>query len=72
MYGGVIRFYIYVYGFFQILFHYRLLQDIEYSSLCYPVGLDLFSILWCASPNVQGGVFSFFFFLRGFDGDQTR
>ena len=23
--------------FFQILFHYRLLQDIEYSSLCYTV-----------------------------------
>ena len=23
---------------FQILFHYRLLQDIEYSSLCYTVG----------------------------------
>ena len=24
--------------FFYILFHYRLLQDIEYSSLCYAVG----------------------------------
>ena len=26
---------------FQILFHCRLLQDIEYSSLCYTVGLCL-------------------------------
>ena len=23
---------------FQTLFHYRLLQDIEYSSLCYTIG----------------------------------
>ena len=35
--------YIYIYFFFlyilfQILFHYGLLQDIEYSSLCYTVG----------------------------------
>ena len=29
--------YIYMYSFW-ILFHYRLLQDIEYSSLCYTVG----------------------------------
>ena len=27
-----------VYILLQILFHYRLLQDIEYSSLCYSVG----------------------------------
>ena len=27
-----------VYVFFQTLFHYRLLQDIEYNSLCYTVG----------------------------------
>ena len=27
-----------IYILFQILFHYRLLQDIEYSSLCYTVG----------------------------------
>ena len=26
---------IHIYILFQILFHYRLLQDIEYSSLCY-------------------------------------
>ena len=30
---------------FQILFHYRLLQDIEYSSLCYTVGPCCLSIL---------------------------
>ena len=29
--------YIYIYILFQILFHYKLLQDIEYSSLCYAV-----------------------------------
>ena len=29
---------IYIYLLFQILFHYWLLQDIEYSSLCYTVG----------------------------------
>ena len=29
---------IYTYVLFQILFHYRLLQDTEYSSLCYTVG----------------------------------
>ena len=28
--------------FFQILFHYRLLQDIEYSSLSHTVGICLF------------------------------
>ena len=32
--------------FFQILFYYRLLQDIEYSSLCYIVGLNCLSILY--------------------------
>ena len=32
-------FQLYIYILFQILFHYRSLQDIEYSSLCYIVGL---------------------------------
>ena len=27
--------YIYTYIIFQIIFHYRLLQDIDYGSLCY-------------------------------------
>ena len=39
--------YIYIYLFlFQILFHYRLLQDIEYSSLCYTVNSCCLSILY--------------------------
>ena len=33
---------IYIYFLFQILFQYRLLQDIEYNSLCYTVVLVLF------------------------------
>ena len=35
---------------FQILFHYRLLQDTEYSSLCYtvgPCGLSIVDIIVC-------------------------
>ena len=40
MYGTVIQLYIYTYTYvlFHIFFHYRVLQDIEYSSLCYTVG----------------------------------
>ena len=34
--------------FFQILFHHRLLQDIEYSSLCNTVGPCCLSILHIA------------------------
>ena len=34
-----------IYTLFQILFDYRLLQDIEYSSLCYTVGVCCLSIL---------------------------
>ena len=30
----------------RVLFHYRLLQDIEYSSLCYTVGLNCLSVLY--------------------------
>ena len=37
--------YIHIYIFFQIIFYYRLLQDIEYSSLCYTVGPCWLSIL---------------------------
>ena len=40
--------YIYVYIGFQILFHYKLLQDTEYGSLCYTVGLCWLSILYIA------------------------
>ena len=39
MYSKVIQLYIYIYiFFFYILFHDRLLRDIENSSLCYTVG----------------------------------
>ena len=37
---------IHMYILFQILFHYRLLQGIEYSSLCYTVGPCCLSILY--------------------------
>ena len=38
VYSKMIQLYISIYIIFQILFHHRLLQDIEYSSLCYTVG----------------------------------
>ena len=38
--------YIYIYILFYILFHYGLSQNIEYSSLCYTVGLCCLSILY--------------------------
>ena len=63
----VIHIYIYIYNifflhiyiykmyffFFLILFHYRLLQDIEYSSLCHTVNPCCLSILYivCVSVN---------------------
>ena len=34
--------YIHIYILFQFLSHYRLLQDIEYKSLCYIVGPVVF------------------------------
>ena len=37
---------VYLYILFQSLFHYRLLQDTEYSSLCYTVGPCCLSILY--------------------------
>ena len=37
---------IYISILFQIHFHYKLLQDIEYSSLCYTVGPCFLSILY--------------------------
>ena len=36
----------YIYRLLKILFHYRLLQDIEYSSLCCTVGPYGLSILY--------------------------
>ena len=55
---------IHAYILFQILFHFRLLQDIEYSSLCYVVGpclsvlfilIIFFFCLFRATPVVYGG-----------------
>ena len=43
--------YVYIYILFQILFHYRLLQDIEYISLYYTVGLCWLSILYTVMLN---------------------
>ena len=37
--------YIYIYILFQILFPFRLLEDTEYSSLCYIVGPSWLSVL---------------------------
>ena len=42
----VIQLYIYMYILLQILFHYWLLQDIEYSSLSYTVSPCYLSILY--------------------------
>ena len=46
LYSKVIQLHTYIYILFHILFHYRLLQGIEYSSLCYRVGpcLSIFYI----------------------------
>ena len=46
VYSKVIQLYIYTYILFQILFHHRLLQDIEYSSLSHTVGPCFLSILY--------------------------
>ena len=37
VHSRVIQLYIYTYIIFEIIFHYRLLQNIDYSSLCYIV-----------------------------------
>ena len=39
VHNKVIQLYIYTYIIFEIIFHYRLLQDIDYSSLYYMVNL---------------------------------
>ena len=40
MHGKMIQLYKYVCIIFQIVSHYRLLQDIDYSSLCYTVNIS--------------------------------
>ena len=39
VHSKVIQLYIYTYIVFEIIFHYRLLQYIDYSCLCYRVNL---------------------------------
>ena len=39
VHSKVIQLYIYTYIILKITFHYRLLQEIDYSSLCYTVNL---------------------------------
>ena len=54
--------YIYTYILFQIIFPYQLLQNIEYSSLCYRVGpFRLFTLymLILTSPFIHLPPFSF-------------
>ena len=43
----------YTHILFQIIFHYRLLQDIEYISLCHTVGLCsfIYSSVYMLIPN---------------------
>ena len=43
---SVIYVYVYIYILFQIIFHFKLLQDIEFSSLCYRVYPCCLSILY--------------------------
>ena len=45
LYRKVIQLYRHTY-FFHIIFHYTLLKDIEYSSLCYTVGPSCLFILY--------------------------
>ena len=49
-YTKVIQFYNFFF-LFQMLFHYRLLQDIEYSSLGYTVGPCVFYTVYRLNPN---------------------
>ena len=69
--------YIYIYLLFQIIFHYKLLQDIEYSSLHYIAGpcLSILFVVVCIylshtpsysiplSPCFPFGIHKFIFFL---------
>ena len=40
VHSKVIQLYMYTYIIFEIIFHYSLLQDIDYSSLCYTTNLS--------------------------------
>ena len=65
MYSKLIQLYIqtfyiciYIYIIFYIPFHYGLLQDIEYSSLCYTVGPCCLSILYNVNLLIPAPNFS--------------
>ena len=45
VHSKVIQLHIQTYIIFQIIFHYRLLQDIDYSSLCYCCLLNIYFFL---------------------------
>ena len=44
VHSKVIQLYIHTYIIFEIIFHHRLLQDIDYNSICYAVNLCCISI----------------------------
>ena len=50
-----------IYILFQILFHYRLLQDIEYSSLCYMGGPCCFLVLYVVVVYVNLKLLTYLF-----------
>ena len=53
MYSKVPQFYIYIYIYiFQIIFHYGLLQEVQYCSLCYTVNpiTCLIYVQWFVNP----------------------
>ena len=54
MYRKVIQLHIYK-NIFQIIFHYSLVQDVEYSSLCYEINPHCLSILYIVVciPNLS-------------------
>ena len=43
-------------SFFQIIFHYRFLQDTEYCPLCYTVNLCCLPVNPIKQPNLKGRV----------------
>ena len=57
--------YVYIHILFRILFHYGLSQHIEYSSLCYTVGLCCLSILHMI-VFIRTSTFKHFLFLSLF------
>ena len=71
VYNKVIQRYVYIwkimcvcidiYSVFQILFHYRLLEDIEYSSLCYTVSFNVLYIVVCICQSQIPDLFFFLF-----------